>query len=83
MHDNSNKTSPEISLNGFFGLVFIPEVIKLTYLLYEKMTSLSNPWGSKPGEPIFWPNVLSDRALKLLIGMASDSKFCLILPYKS
>ena len=43
MHDNTNKTSPEISLNGFFGLVFILEVIKLTYLLYEKITFLSNP----------------------------------------
>ena len=57
-HVATIKVSLKIGLDGFFGPIFIFEIIKLTYSLYKNLTSLSNPGGSKPGGPIFAPNVL-------------------------
>ena len=57
-HVATIKVSLKIGLDGFFSHIFPLETIKSTYLLHEKMTSLSNPGGSKPGGPIFALNVL-------------------------
>ena len=39
-HKGNNKIPPEVGLNGFFGLVFIPEVIKLSCMFVKKLTLL-------------------------------------------
>ena len=57
-HVATIKVSLKMGLDGFFGHIFLLKTIKSTYLLYEKMTSFSNPGESKPGGPIFAPNVL-------------------------
>ena len=75
--------SLEISLNGFFGLVFILEVIKSPCLLVKKLTLLVTQGGQNQGGQLLYPMFLCDRALKMHVGMGSDSKICLILSYKS
>ena len=57
-HVATIKVSLKIGLDGFFRHIFILETIKSTYLLYEKMTSLSNPGGPKQGGPTFAPDIL-------------------------
>ena len=54
-HDATIKVSLEIGLSGFFGQVFTLEVIKSTYLLHEKMTSLSNPACQNQGGQFLQP----------------------------
>ena len=54
-HDDTIKVSLEIGLSGFFGQVFTLEVIKSTYLLHEKMTSLSNPACQNQGGQFLQP----------------------------
>ena len=49
----------------------------------KKIDFVSDPGGSKPGGQLLHPMFLCDRALKLHVGMGSDSKICLILSYKS
>ena len=56
-HVATITVSLKMGLDGFFGHIFLLETIKWTYLLDEIMTSLSNSGGSKPGGPIFEPNV--------------------------
>ena len=56
-HDATIKVSLKMGLDGFFGHIFIFETIKLTYMLYKNLTSLSNPGGSKSGGSTFVSNL--------------------------
>ena len=72
-HVATIRVSLKMGLDGFFGLNFLLETIKSTYLLDEIMTFLSNPGGSKSGGQSLHPMFLNDKALKLFVRMASDS----------
>ena len=73
----------KIRLSGFFGQVFLLEVIKSSCLLVKKLTLLVTQGGQNQGGQLLYPMFLCDRALKMHVGMGSDSKICLILSYKS
>ena len=73
----------KIGLNGVFSANFLLGPMKSTYLLYKKLTLLVTQGGQNQRGQLLYPMFLCDRALKLHVGMGSDSKICLILSYKS
>ena len=69
--------------NRVFSAKFLLRPMKSTYLLFKKLTLLVTQGGQNQGGQLLYPMFLCDRALKMHVGMGSDSKICLILSYKS